>query len=473
MRCLSRTKNKARSTKHEARSLMNIVLATLEYPTEPYRAGGMCWAFAKIARGLKARGHEVRVAVPAQVDGTVLDEAGIPVHRYRVEVSLPKRLDRALSWRFPLGVAAYNQACSLDRTLVALHAETHIDVVLAALAPDSYFAAGCGRWPYVVRVSSHWPLMDISNFVPQSPNIFFADWMEQQVCRRAAARISPSRLHKEIFEAAGAGPTDCIITPMTATAAPAQATSAPVLPGRFVLFHGSLQAKKGSLVLADALVEVLAAQPDLHVVFTGRDLAVPGLGRMADLIRKKLAAFPDRVHLVGVVEQAVAFRYLEKAEWVILPSIMDNLPNAMLEAMWNARPVLVTRRSGTDDLIVDGENGLVVEPGDAASLRDGILRGLAMPLIERAAMGRRARATVEQACDPARAAAAFEAVLETARTSHRSVAPAVAGLRRRGLQVRWLIHFVRYVFSGPTARERRALEHLASRFLPGVAIRYP
>lgn len=452
---------------------MNIVLATLEYPTEPYRAGGMCWAFAKIARGLKERGHDVQIVVPAQADETVLDEVGIPVRRYRVEVSLPKRMDQAFSWRFPLGVAAYNQARSLERKLGLLHAEKPIDAVLAALAPDSYFAAGSGRWPYVVRISSHWPLMDISNFVPQSPNIFFADWMEQQVCRRADARISPSRLHKDIFEAAGAGPTDCIITPMTETA-PTAGNGAPrLMPERFVLFHGSLQAKKGSLVLADALVDVMAEQPDLHAVFIGRDLTVPGMGSMAELIRRKLSPYHGRVHLVGVIEQSAAFQYLEKAEWVILPSIMDNLPNAMLEAMWKARPVLVTRRSGTDDLIVDGENGLVVEPGDAVSLRDGIRRGLAMSQADREELGRRARATVEQACDPVRAAAAFDRVLETARSSHRPVTAMTAMLRHRRLQFRWLIHFVLYLLSGPTVRERLRLELLASRFLPGVAIRYP
>jgi len=451
---------------------MNIVLATLEYPTEPYRAGGMCWAFGKIARGLKERGHDVRVAVPAQGDETMVDDAGVTVRRYGVTRALPRRLDLALAWRFPMAVVRYNQAAALYRVLDELHAERPIDVVLAALAPDSFFAAGCGRWPYVVRISSHWPLMDISNFVPQSNNIFFADWMEHMVCRRADARISPSRLHKEIFEAAGAGPTDCIITPMTETSSSRVNAASNVMPERFVLFHGSLQAKKGSLVLADALVDVMAEQPDLHVVFIGRDLTVPGMGSMAEWIRNKLAAHSGRVHMVGVIEQSLAFQYLEKAEWVILPSIMDNLPNAMLEAMWMARPVLVTRRSGTDDLIVDGENGLVVEPADAVSLRDGIRRGLSMSLAAREVLGRRARATVEQACDPARAAEAFERSLQTVRLSHRPVSSLVAAMRRRWLQFRWLLQVVRYIHSGPSRRDRRCLEALAARFLPGYAVRY-
>jgi hypothetical protein len=161
---------------------VRIILGALEYPAEPYRAGGMCWAFGKIAVELVKRGHELQVVVPVRTDETVMDDAGITVRRNRVAVTLPIRMDRAMSWRFPFGVAAYNRAVSLDRTLSALHAEKPVDAVLAALAPNSYFSAGSGCWPYVVRISSHW-LMDISNFLPQSSNIFFADWMEQQVCR--------------------------------------------------------------------------------------------------------------------------------------------------------------------------------------------------------------------------------------------------------------------------------------------------
>jgi glycosyltransferase involved in cell wall biosynthesis len=245
------------------------------------------------------------------------------------------------------------------------------------------------------------------------------------------------------------------------------------MPARFVLFHGSLQAKKGSLVLADALVEIMSEQPDLHAVFIGRDLKVPGLGSMADLIQGKLAAFPERVHVVGVIDQSVAFQYLEKAEWVILPSIMDNLPNAMLEAMWMAKPVLVTRRSGTDDLIVDGESGLVVEPGDAAALRAGIRRALAMSRAEQESLGRRARVAVEQACDLDRAAAEFERSLAAAGSSHKPASAPMVAMRRRWLQIRWLIQLIRYIQSGPTLQERRALEILAGRFLPGYTIRYP
>ena len=451
---------------------MHIVLATLEYPTEPYRAGGMCWAFGKIARGLKERGHSVRVAVPAQTTECVLDDAGIPVHRYRIEQALPERLERALSWRFPMGVVRYHHAQALYNTLDRLHRDHPVEAVLAALAPDSFFAAGSHRWPYVVRISSHWPLMDISNFVPQSPNLFFADWMEQQTCRSSQARISPSRLHQEIFEAAGAGRTDHVITPMVVAAGETSSAAPRVCPPRFLLFHGSLQAKKGSLVLADALVSVLHAHPDVQVIMLGRDLNVPGLGSMAEVIQRKLAAFPGRVHLPGVVDQAAAFEYIRKAEWVLLPSIMDNLPNALLEAMWFARPVLVTRRSGTDDLVVDGENGLVVDPNQPEALRDGINRALAMSEAQRAELGRKARLTVERACDPARAAAAFEQILFRAREGHRSASGCGAALRCHWLRLKWLVQLVRYIRSGPSAGERRALEHLARRYLPGINIRY-
>jgi glycosyltransferase involved in cell wall biosynthesis len=51
----------------------------------------------------------------------------------------------------------------------------------------------------------------------------------------------------------------------------------------------------------------------------------------------------------------------------------ESLPNALLEAMAAAKPVVATRVGGVPEAVADGETGILVRPGDVAALRDAIL----------------------------------------------------------------------------------------------------
>jgi glycosyltransferase involved in cell wall biosynthesis len=78
----------------------------------------------------------------------------------------------------------------------------------------------------------------------------------------------------------------------------------------------------------------------------------------------------------------------------VMPSIAEGLPNALLEAMAAARPVIVTCAGGMGEIIQDGVNGLVVPVGDEASLSRG-LRKLAQDRSLAQALGAAARQCIE------------------------------------------------------------------------------
>lgn len=78
----------------------------------------------------------------------------------------------------------------------------------------------------------------------------------------------------------------------------------------------------------------------------------------------------------------------------LLPSDIDAGVNVILEGMAAGRPVIASRTRGQIDVIRDGENGLLVPPGDVAALRAGIEYVLNDPAAA-AVLGRRARAYVE------------------------------------------------------------------------------
>ena len=85
---------------------------------------------------------------------------------------------------------------------------------------------------------------------------------------------------------------------------------------------------------------------------------------------------------------------MERSTAMVLPSLTDNLPNVGLETMALGCVVIGTRRTGFEQLIIDGDSGILCEPGDPESLRAAIDRALALEPEARAAMGRSARSVV-------------------------------------------------------------------------------
>ena len=65
----------------------------------------------------------------------------------------------------------------------------------------------------------------------------------------------------------------------------------------------------------------------------------------------------------------------------LLSSVIEGMPNALLEAMALGRPVVTTSAGGSADVVVDGESGFVVPPGDTRALADAVLRILRDPAL--------------------------------------------------------------------------------------------
>ena len=123
---------------------------------------------------------------------------------------------------------------------------------------------------------------------------------------------------------------------------------------------------------------------------------------------KRLAArlgLGDRLVFAGLRRDVPSL--LAASAIAVMPSLNEALSNALLEAMAAGAPTVATRVGGTPEALTDGENGLLVPPGDAMALATGIGRFLAEPLAA-AACGRAARRTIEQRFSLARMVAATE-----------------------------------------------------------------
>jgi len=126
-----------------------------------------------------------------------------------------------------------------------------------------------------------------------------------------------------------------------------------------------LQPVKGHRYLIEAAATVLRERPDVHFVLIGdgplRNEIEMQCGRLG---------ISDRVHLLG--DRSDVALLLPAFDLLVLASLHEGLPNAVMEAMAARVPVVATAVGGTKELIEDGVTGYLVAPGDSKSLADRI-----------------------------------------------------------------------------------------------------
>lgn len=105
----------------------------------------------------------------------------------------------------------------------------------------------------------------------------------------------------------------------------------------------------------------------VHVHFAGDGELREALA--AEASRRSLN---KRVTLHGHIQDVAAF--WQQMQIGVLCSRSEGMPHAVLEAMAAGRPMVATRVGGNQELIEEGESGLLVEPGNAVALADALER---------------------------------------------------------------------------------------------------
>jgi glycosyltransferase involved in cell wall biosynthesis len=143
----------------------------------------------------------------------------------------------------------------------------------------------------------------------------------------------------------------------------------------------------------DVLIDAMAEVPDAHLVLVG-----DGEERGALAARAVDVGVAERVHFTGwFVDVAAA---LADCDVVALSSRNEGTPVALIEALAAGRPVVATHVGGVAAVVVPGETGLLVPPGDAGALATAIRTLLVdRALAERLATAGRARAAAEFGAD--------------------------------------------------------------------------
>jgi glycosyltransferase involved in cell wall biosynthesis len=213
--------------------------------------------------------------------------------------------------------------------------------------------------------------------------------------RRARRVLVPSAYLREVALGWGLAPERVTVVPNPAPATPvhptrAEARAALSLSAPALGVAGRLTAQKA---LGDAL-DALARVP-------GVELLVRGDGPERRALEERAASLgvADRVRFLGAGTREDVLTLFRAVDVALLTSAWENLPHTLLEALAAGTPVIATAVGGIPEVVRDGENGLLVPPGDVGALAAAIDRVVRDDAL-RASLAAAAGPSVEELAEP-------------------------------------------------------------------------
>jgi phosphatidyl-myo-inositol dimannoside synthase len=148
---------------------------------------------------------------------------------------------------------------------------------------------------------------------------------------------------------------------------------------RVILGLGRLISRKGYDTTIEALPHVLRHVPDAVYVVIGQGPDRPRLERMADEL-----GVASRVRFLGSVPYDELPPYYNLADVYVMPARseppdVEGFGIVFLEANACGKPVIGARDGGVPDAVMDGETGLLIDPGNATDLSNKLVRILTDP----------------------------------------------------------------------------------------------
>lgn len=360
--------------------------------------GGSEVAALREAKALRARGHDVRVVTLRWKTSWPRDDVieGVPVRRIG-GLFLRGRLRSRFGAKWLVEALLWLELVRSRDSYDVMHLR-----MLRELARPALLAARLARKPVIARVANSGRGPDrpvrrdqpfrlfAGDLDPRSPFLVCRDmsrngdlddlrhsqWLAGLTLRllrhrRVTFMATSTRIRSDLIrygfrpEKIAVLPTCVDLDAFQETAqrvrTRAAADGAPV-----VLCVGHYRYEKGLDILLHAWRHVHARVPGVQLVLAGQGQLEPQLREMCAALRLN-----DCVRFAGMIYDVRSV--LAEADVFVLPSRYEGLSNALLEAMASSLPCVATRVSGSEDVIVDGENGLLVPSEDPDALASALL----------------------------------------------------------------------------------------------------
>lgn len=157
-----------------------------------------------------------------------------------------------------------------------------------------------------------------------------------------------------------------------------------------IIYVGWMRDVKGVQFLIPAIAELAKTHRNFHLTLCGGGALLHEMKAEASRL-----SIDNLVTFRGWVENAEVQPLMENSDILVLPSLAEGMPNAIIQAMACGLPVLSTRVTSIPEIIENGVNGILVEPASAQAICDGLRKLIDSPDL-RAKMSHRNRRTVQE-----------------------------------------------------------------------------
>jgi len=345
--------------------------ADVRFPLE--RANGIqtmetCYALA-------GRGHAVDLIVRPDTQSPGRD----PFVFYGLAPDARLRIERAPvagpSAARRLGYLAFALGRSADRARADLLITRDLGVASALLAlprtlrpPVVYESHG-----YAPDVAAALPELVATATRPTTRKLQRLARREANVWQHADGYVTiTSALRAELERRFGVRSRIAVVPDGVRSNRPAKATSG--TSSRVVAYAGHLYAWKG----VDVLLESLARMPNVRGLIVGGHAAEPDLARTRSLADR--LGLRERITFTGLVDPSRVPDLLSQADILVLPNTASAIstrftsPLKLFEYMAAGRPIVASDLPSIREILRDGENALLVPPGNADALAAAIER---------------------------------------------------------------------------------------------------
>jgi glycosyltransferase involved in cell wall biosynthesis len=363
---------------------LRIAFATPQYVTEERFDGGIAQYLHRVAKALAAMGHDIHIVTLSKIDETEFEHEGVTVHRVMASKAWP-HINRLTRYRLTTTTYQLDLSVRVYRKLKQLNAKPFDLMQVPNASYCGLVSTFLLRVPHVLRASSYRPTHNDFAGIARKLDARMVEFLERLQFSLSRHIFAPSQsLRQMLAEEAGLERARVIRTPMyVETRDWDRSIHDQFLKNKkYLLFFGRFELRKGFHVLAQALPRFLAQYPDAQVVLVGRDTESALAPSMAEYARSFCRDAAERLTIIDQLPHRQLYPIIAEAHLIVLPSVVDNLPNACLEAMALGKAVIGTTGASFDEMISDEETGFLVSRNSVDELAEKIIHAWTHPKLK-------------------------------------------------------------------------------------------
>lgn len=355
---------------------MNIAFVNPEYPSQTTRDhGGIATYIYNLSNALADLGHKVFILARK---GTVPDllRPNVSFHTFdNIPVSAPfsfiyRRLWNNIYWERGCSNAA-------KQALLSIHKKYPIDIVeipeYHGLAHQFGFLT-----PFPVVIHFHTPtkIIDMLDQVPvtQSNRMWYR-FENRAIKKGTALKCTSESLKSLLKEHCGVSPDKVAVirNPVPVYPFSSIKKSHSFDKSRInILFSGRLERRKGAEIILFAINDIMNIDSRIHMTFAGQTEFGQVDGYRQAIERSLEKRFRERVWFLGPIDRTRLCKLYCESDIFLMPSLFDNAPNSLFEAMAAKLPVIAGDVGGINEIIRDRENGLLFKIENTSEFVDRI-----------------------------------------------------------------------------------------------------